>query len=221
MKQTYNIVPDIVDFHLLNSYNYQPYSYEKNEPIIMMAQLSNSTTKTPGSAEDFKFYINRKEATKEGALSNTLNYEAYLLDENLESPFGPGIIHELGIYLPILLGVKVINIIGWDLGAINTNEIKRFYENDNISKKIEKTIINISPDLYNKIYVRIINKINYYKFLLGSNVVLNNPGITEGEADFIAKSTIELYKWLGSKNIALNIISKNSMVDKIVPRIEL
>lgn len=221
VKQTYNIAPDIVDFHILNPFNYQPYKYKENEPIVMMVHLSDSTMKTPGSFEDLRFYINSKDATKEGSLAYTLNYENYLLDKNLERPFGPGIIHELGIYLPILLGVKVINIIGWDLGDSNTNEIRRFYESNKFSKKIQKQIMDLSPNLYNKIYVRIINRINYYRFLLGANVVLNNPGISEGEATFIAKSTIELYTWLRSKGIELNIISRNSMVDKIVPRIEL
>jgi len=155
----------------------------------------------------------------EKSLAASLKYEKYLLTRSLNRPFGPGIMHELGIYLPLLLGCKEINIIGWDLGEPNNNEIKRFYEQRNFGKKMQRLVMDISPDFYNKVYVRIINRVNYLRYLLGDkNVVLNTPGITVGEAKFIAKSTKELYLWLKEKSINLNIISNTSMVDKIVPR---
>jgi hypothetical protein len=222
VKQTYNIAPDIVDFHLLNTCNYQPYNYKDSKPIVMMVEIAGSTAKTPELKPDLTLYIDKTEASKEKSLSISLEYEKYLFTKSLKRPFGPGILHEIGIYLPILLGCKKINIIGWDLGEPNNNEIKRFYEYSGIEKKIQKFIMDFSPSFYNRIYVRILNKINYIRYLLGSkNIVLNNPGITIGEAKFIAESTKELYVWLKSKNIDMSIVSKNSMVDSIVPRFEL
>ena len=59
---------------------------------------------------------------------------------------------------------------------------------------------------------------NILKYFLGKDHTLNNPGITVDEAVFISNSTKELYLWLKKKNIDLFIISKNSMIDEIVPR---
>jgi hypothetical protein len=222
VKQTYNIAPDIVDIHLLNPFNYQPYDYTKSEPVILMTTVEGLKAKTPKLQEDLMFYINRNRCKKEDSVAIKLNYEDYLLDKNNYRPFGPGIIHEVGIYLPILFGVKKINVLGWDLGEPKSDEIKRFYEVNEVSKMIQKFIMNISPSFYNKVYVRVLNKINYYRFLMGNkSVILNNPGIALGEAKFIAKSTKELYLWLKNKDIELNIISNSSMVDKIVPRVRL
>lgn len=222
VKQTYNIAPEIVDFHLLNPCNYQPYNYDQHKPIVLMVEVAEINWKIPDAKIDLTFYIDKNNAKKEKSLAITMDYEKYLLTNSLERPFGPGIMHELGIFLPVLLGCKKINIIGWDLGEPDNNEIKRFYESSNLQKKLEKKIMDFSPSFYNRFYVGIINKTNYYRFMLGNKkVILNNPGITDGEAKFIATSTKRLYHWLKNKGIDINIISKSSMVDEIVPRINL
>lgn len=218
VKQTYDLVGDIVDFHLLNPFNYRVYDYKKNNPIVVMVNLLTFQRFTPKSNEDLKFLIERKKCKKQFSLAQTKEFEKHLLENNLIRPFGPGIMYEIGIYLAIHLGVKSINVIGWDLGSKNSNEINRFYENKSFLKKTEQKIMNLSPNFYNLIFIRFINMYNVLKYFLGKNHTLNNPGITVDEAVFISNSTKELYNWLLSKGVNLNIISNNSMIDKIVPR---
>jgi hypothetical protein len=218
VKQTYDLVDDIVDFHLLNPFNYRVYDYKKNNPIVVMVNLLTFPKFTPNSKEDLRFFIDRRKSNKKNSLAYNKNFDDYLLDNNLIRPFGPGIMYEIGIYLAVHLGVSSINVLGWDLGELKSNEIKRFYENKGLLKKTEKKVINISPFLYNMIFIRFINLYNLLKYLMGYKFLLNNPGVSNKEASFIAQSTKQLYLWLKQKKIYLFIISKKSMIDEIVPR---
>lgn len=220
IKQTYNILNDITDFHLLNPYNYQPYVYSKNEPIICYTEIDGLNYKLPFLKYDLKFTIPLNKSNKENSLSILRNFDDYLIENSHQRPFGPGIMHELGIYLPLLLGIKKVYVIGWDLGSIKSNKIERFYSKKK-SNFITNYFIENNPSFYNKYFVPLINKYNYFLFLLGYNSVLNNPGISDNEATFIAESTWDLYKWYQEKNIDLFVISNTSMLDIRIPRTQI
>ena len=217
VKQTVKLFPDIVDFHLLNQYNFQRY-VTGDATITVMVRFRGTRTRTPGLHEDLSFYIDPSLATTETSLAITQDYAAHTLEQTLDRPFGPGIMHELGIYLPILLGVKTVNVIGWDIGQPNTNEIKRFYEGESLLKRVQKYVMHFSPPLYNSVYIKWENRLKLLAFLLGGDVVINNPGIVAGEAKFIAASTGKLYRWYREIGINMNVISTRSMIDGVVPR---
>ena len=128
--------------------------------------------------------------------------------------------YEICIYLAIHLGVKKINVLGWDLGSPKTDKISRFYESKNsISDKFKMVFYKSSPLFYNYVVRIIENKVNLLKYRLGFKaIVLHKPRITKNEANFIAESTKAFYEWLQSKNIELFIFSSISMVDTIIPR---
>ncbi len=217
VKQAVKLFPEIVDFHLLNQYNFQRY-VTNNATITAMVRFRGSRAKTPGLQEDLPFYIDPSLAITEASLAITKNYAAHTIEQTLERPFGPGIMHELGIYLPVLLGVKTVNVIGWDIGQPNTNEIKRFYEGECLLKRVQRYVMHFSPNLYNSVYIKWENRLKLLAFLLGRDVVINNPGIVPNEAKFIAASTGELYRWYREIGINMNVISTRSMIDSVVPR---
>lgn len=221
VKQTYNILKEVTDIHLLNPYNYQPYLYEENEPIVMYLEISGAKFKLPSLIYDFKFEILKEYANKENSLSIKRNFDNFLLDKSHDRPFGPGIMHELAIYLPVLLNIKKVFIIGWDLGVSKSNKIERFYSKNKLSSYILDIFIEYSPSIYNKLLVPVLNKLNYFLFLIGFNRVLNNPGVSINEADFIAESTWDLYNWYKAKGIDLLVVSNKSMLDYRIPRVKL
>jgi hypothetical protein len=222
VKQTHDLLPGLVDFHLLNQFNYQKTEYTDSKPIVMKVGLEGTKLKTPGLFPDLEFLIDKTKTSRDESLAGSLEFSDWLLDRGDNyRPFGPGIMHELGLFLPVLLGAKKIVVVGWDLGSPKTNEISRYYENDGMAKNIQKFIMDRSPLLYNKVVVRFMNMYRQQMFRFDNSIVLNNPGITVNEADFISKSTGPLYTWFENQGIELEIVSNRSMVDKLVPRVSI
>ncbi|MCJ8294576.1 MAG: hypothetical protein HRU06_12870 [Oceanospirillaceae bacterium] len=222
VKQTYDLLPGLVDFHLLNQFNYQKTEYAVSKPIIMKVGLDGAKLKTPGLLPDLEFLIDMTKTSREDSLSGSMDFSNWLLDRGDNyRPFGPGIMHEIGLFLPVLLGAKKIIVIGWDLGSAKTNGISRYYEKDGIGKSIQQVVMDHSPALYNKVLVRFLNIYRQIMFRFDDSIILNNPGITVNEAGFISKSTGPLYDWLKFRGIEFEIVSNNSMIDKSVPRVSL
>ena len=93
------------------------------------------------------------------------------------------------------------------------------YQKDGVGKNIQKFVMDRSPLLYNKVLVRFMNMYRQQMFRFDDSIVLNNPGITENEADFISKSTGPLYDWFEKQGVELEVVSSRSMVDKSIPRV--
>ena len=222
VKQTLYIAPELVDIHLINPFNYQDYKYGDNIPIVMNVSLSGMKTRFTTKESDFEFTIDSKKTDRSHSLAMTRDFDDYSLDKKSVRPFGPGIMYELAIYLPVFLEASSLTIFGWDIGSKSKNSIERFYESYGLSKLIQDLAMKVSITWYNKYYVRMHNIINFilYKYL-GFNVVLNNTGITDNEATVIADSTNDLYKWFVSKNIYPKIVSEKSMVDAVFPRVRI
>lgn len=221
IKQTYKLFDSITDIHLLNPYNYEYYKYNYSEPIVLYVDLFDSRMRVPGLKYDIKFTIKNENAVRSKSLAAERNFDRYTISNTDLRPFGPGIMYELGIYLPIFLGVKKVYVVGWDLGMLGTNKITRFYSRKGMLSSLGEFLIDNHPKIYNDIYIRLSNRINYYLFKLGFHRVLNNPGISESEAEFIASSTWDLYNWLKGRNVELFVISKRSMLDERIPRISI
>ena len=141
VKQTYNEAAGIVDFHLLNSWNYQTYNYTEPKPIVLM-ERSDDDPPTPGVEADILFRIPdpRDFANR---LATTFAFDRWLFSRQIHRPWGPGVVYELGIYLFVHLGVKEVVAMGWDLGELNVPYMKHFFreaasgstENDGILNK--------------------------------------------------------------------------------------
>jgi len=219
VKQTYNLIPELVDFHIINTDNYQVYSFSDNDPIKMKVSLINNSQKTPYYREDMSLFVDiTKTIAREHSLAGMMDFNKHLLDETDLRPWGPGIMYELGIYLPVLLGCTKVYILGWDLGSKKTDNIKRYYEKRGFFKKTENYFKNHHLHFYNKYFLRIYNHCNNLLFFFVKNIVLNKPIVTKNEAIFIQKSTFAMYEWLLSKKVELFVVSSTSMLDGRIPR---
>ncbi len=222
VKQTYGVAPEIGDFHLLNSWNYTPYDYTKNPNTIVLMEKTENDPATPGLQEDLLFNVGgvAKHIPREKRLANRLaqkkNFEDYLFENQLDRPWGPGIVYELGIYLALHLGVSKIITIGWDIGEIGAKTMEHFYD----TKKPQ--LLDNPKNLLSKDSTQTISFFEKIKSKLFKKVVIfNEPGFFEGEVELISESTKDLYFWLKEKGVELHVVSDQSAVDQIVPRIQL
>jgi hypothetical protein len=125
VKQTHDLAPEVVDFHLLNSWNYRPYAYDEPGPIVV-ASRADDDPETPGMQADLSFRVPepRNYAKR---LATTYHFDEWLLTRTLDRPWGPGIVYELGIYLMVHLGVADVVSLGWDLGERHSPVMEHFF----------------------------------------------------------------------------------------------
>lgn len=218
IKQTLNNLSFDPDIHLINDCNLQKYDYKKTDILRIMVKSPSFFSYTPDYFYDELFLIDPSTCSLRNSLVNTRCYEKW---EDLDSRtccWGPGIIHELGIFLPKYLNCKRVFFIGWDIGTNESNVIKRYYESDSVLRKFKNAIINFSPFLYNTFFVKVENLIRIILYRVGFNVMLNIPGVTKGEASIIASSTGSLHEYYKKSGIEAFIISEESMVSDKFPR---
>lgn len=140
VKQAYDLAPEIMDFHLLNPWNYQPYDYKGQEPIIL-ASKGDKDPETPGMEPDLLFHV-PEPSNWEKRLATTFHFDKYLFSKTLNRPWGPGIVYELGFYLMIHLGVKEIITLGWDLGDVNSPTMEHFFHEESATSKKSDGVAN-------------------------------------------------------------------------------
>lgn len=220
VKQTFNIAPEIVDFHLLNPWNYILYNYKRNNNTIIASTKVDNDPETPGLKSDMIFNVVGvgSKVSSEYAYPNRLaikrNYDDYLFSKTLDRPWGPGIVYELAIYLALHLGVNKIVILGWDIGELNSNKMSHFY--DTKSPQILENKKNLlSGD----------SKLSYFSILVNKMFkkinVYNEPGFVKDDVKIVADSTESLFYWLKEKQVDLEIVSTRSLASEVIPRVKL
>ena len=200
IKQSYEILEDIVDIHILNFANYRPYDYKSNDPIVAweiyeqfhVNMILENNLKcdlmlpTSGNWE-------RDELKKfQGSQCGSLSFDQWTLDKTLNRQFGPSIIFEMAIPIALHLGVKEIVTLGWDIG-----DISKF---DNIQEK----------EFFQEHFDNSSEKIVYAK----------TPQ-TKLELQTIINSTEFLNKWLKNKGVNFKIISNINPAHNSIERIKL
>lgn len=112
VKQAYDKLPGIVDFHLLNEVHLKPYSYAPPRPIAVFA----------GSARNYDLVLPMVPARRDAGeeffsrlLSRTLDFEPWTLDKRVERMSAGGIVPTVGFYLAVHLGISRLVTVGYDL----------------------------------------------------------------------------------------------------------
>ena len=202
VKQSFNMLKDIVDFHVLNLTNFQPYDYSNTNNIVVWEVFEqfhpeiilNNNLKCElmlpviGNHEpDIVKRINESQAGK-------LSFDDYTLDKNINRMYGPGIMYETVIHLALYLGVKKIITLGWDIG-----DVSKFKGND------------LKEDVWQD---------HFYEDTSDKMAYAPTP-MNFHEVNTVVKSTEYLNKWLLSKGVKLNIISDRNPAHQSIPRIEL
>ena len=197
IKQSYDILKDVCDFHIYNCGNYKNYDYNNSKAMTVECtsyeQLLNEKC-------DFKYVI--KERAFSRTLSISKNFDFWDLsnysNQNIR-PYGPGIMYEIVFYFAQHLGVKEIVTLGWD-NTLNKKDDQKgyhFYDYDgydNIKEHITHNSVDENP------------------------VAVSSLAL---EASITSDCIIDWYFWLNSKGVELKIISDINPATKKIPRIDM
>lgn len=202
VKQSFNILKEIVDFHVLNFTNFQPYDYSNTNNIVVW-EVFEQFHPNMILENNFKCELmlpvignhNSNTITKiDESQAGKLSFDDYTLDKTLNRMYGPGIMYETAIHLALYLGVKKIITLGWDIG-----DVSKFKGN------------NLNEDVWQD---------HFYEDKSDKMAYAPTP-MNLHEINTVVNSTNYLNKWLKSKNIELNIISDRNPSHKSIKRIKL
>tara|TARA_B100001094_G_scaffold32216_1_gene26708 strand:- start:288 stop:1040 length:753 start_codon:yes stop_codon:yes gene_type:complete len=172
IKQAHDVVGDISDFHLLNTYNLKDYNYTTNDSVVVWSvsksYAQNQLERIQHKPLDIYFpVINPPYITPQDTIAGSCNFDDMkLLGNRCEVTWGPGMFYEMMIPLCLHLGVKNIVTIGWDLKVTDKHE--HFY-NEKMNCKPQdgelQQAINSTKPFYewcelNNINIKIISEIN-------------------------------------------------------------
>jgi len=198
VKQAYEYVPDIVDFHLFNCANlplavahplpehYQYKGYVEDQPVVVASSnydLGQRWYETQRSDVFFKIPI-RTEINNE-FLCLTRNFGEHTIEKTLTRPCGPGIMYETVIYMALHLGVKKIIATGWDLSGTNPKNDKE------------------------------------YDHFYGQQKMFNKGDILPWEVKATCEASEQLFYWLRERGVELELASDQSALFDGIPRVKL
>ncbi|TKX79401.1 hypothetical protein EXE53_16020 [Halorubrum sp. SD626R] len=107
VKQTHDLAPEIVDFHLYNEVRHRAYDYPSETIRVSVSEFM----------PEFPSHIHYPIQTYEWdeTVFVTDEYEPWRLDNSYERPWGIGIMFEIGLFLPVHFGCDKILIMGFDM----------------------------------------------------------------------------------------------------------
>lgn len=216
VKQSIDLL-DRCDLHIFNDDNFQKFNYNKLEsaPLRLYVKSGSLYKRVPKNSYDILYKIDRKVSKKELSLAITRNFKGHqdLFLNNLR-PFGPGIMFEICIYIPLYFSSDNVHIFGWDIGSLKEDKIERFYQKKGILSFVNGLISNLSLPFYNRLYIHVENLVRLLLYKIGFSLRINIPGITKGEAKFISEATADLYDFYKESNKNVYIFSDISLVSK-------
>ncbi|GHG97629.1 hypothetical protein [Pseudodonghicola xiamenensis] len=207
IKQAFAYVPEVCDFLLLNTWNYQKYDFGQRRPVILYEK--GPADPTVYGEHDIVFDLPRASDLSQ-QLARSKRYDDYAFDASVNRPWGPGVLYEIGFYLAHYMGFKSIVTLGWDVGAKSTSVMPHFY--DRPSPQRTRTLAKSR-------WIRSLAERN--RFLHEGGVLYNKPRIIPEEVEICAAASGDWYDWLTAQGIDLKIVSKGAIVDARIPRTRL
>jgi len=185
VKQSYNFVEEVTDFHILNTWNfdkYNGYDYVDSDTIVFFGlsksyvpeQMEKIAIK-PSTCDLWIPIVNPPFINNSQTIQATRNYDAfYDLGIKTEMLWGKSIVYEQAIPMALHLGCNKIITIGWDIGnpKLGANQGHSYSESE------------MKP-------------------------IPSDPDDIQEAID----STIELYNWCEKNNISFKILSDTNPAD--------
>jgi hypothetical protein len=133
VKQAYDVIPGQTDLHVFNYVHYKDFIYKEPKPIVVeLTRFGKILSKDP----ELPIPINVREAgSYPHSVASRKNFDKFTLDKQIQRPFGPGLMYELGFYLAVHVGSSGITTIGFDCTA----PTKHFYGD----KKVDESKMKI------------------------------------------------------------------------------
>lgn len=203
IKQAYDFVRPEADFLLLNSWNFRAYDFQEGRPVVIREHGANDP---PVYLKGDMELMIPKPSSRSDQLALSKKFDDYVFSKQIERPWGPGVLYEIGFYLAEHLGVKKVVTLGWDVGVKNSPQMPHFYDTN--SPEVVK-LVRASRDITDVAERNL--------FLHNNGVVYNRPRIIPEEVDDCAAVSADWFDWLASRDIDLRLVSRQSMAaDKIV-----
>ena len=186
IKQTYNVIGEVSDFHFINFCNLNNYS-DLNEDVItswsvweqsQIPIILNNFSKCDLLFDTYK--LGDGTPNLDNTVARTNQFDLLPIDKGISRPWGPGVMYELCIPLAMWLGCKEIITIGWDLYGDKVEELKKLDEN--------KGLVHNYFEEHNVEYEQTKTKVNA-KEILGT---INSTG--------------ELKSWLDSHGVDIKVV---------------
>ena len=134
VKQTIGAVGALCDVHFLNPYNHQKYGGDVSQRLVVFTDMPGGM-RVFGHA-DIRCEISKQPADRiESTLAATKEFGAWDFDTTgLARPWGPGIMHEVVLYLFLHMGVRRVVTVGWDI-ADDSGGNSHFYDGPSRRRK--------------------------------------------------------------------------------------
>jgi len=118
VKQAVHVVGRQADLLCFNSYNVRRFDLDNRDTLRVYAP-EPSGLMVQHNRYDLALPMASHEADLAQSLAGTRDFARYELDRTLARPWGPGIVHELALYL----GVTEVFTVGWDIAAGSTANV--------------------------------------------------------------------------------------------------
>lgn len=207
IKQAYEYVPSVIDFLVLNSYNYQKYDFSNYRPLVV-SEVGPGDPPVYGPSDILLPIAQHTDPNAQ--LSRRCNFSDFTFDKTLVRPWGPGALYEIGFYLALHIGVKEIVTLGWDIGVQNSPVMPHFYEKNDPNK----TRILARAKTMQDITVR-------NRFLHDNGQIYNKPRIIPEEVDACRDVSGKWAEWMKSLGVDLKIVSRKSIAAANIERVRL
>ena len=182
IKQTYDVVPDQVDFHLINFCNLNVYNYTKPDTIVGWTVWDNSQP-SQILGNNFRcdyildvYKLGDKSPNVDNSVAVQQEYEKLSMEYSLSRPWGPGMMYELAIPLAVYLGCSKVVTLGWDLFG---NALEKYKDVDASEGMLQDhyfdnlTFEQTRTHVSNKEIISVINSTeNFYKWVQSQGVEL-------------------------------------------------
>jgi hypothetical protein len=195
IKQSYLLLKEICDFHILNFTNFEPYQW-LDETIVaweVFEQYHPQMILENGFNVDVMFPVIRNHGTMDNTQAARLDFDDFTMDKTYDRAWGPGLMYEMAIPLAMFLGCKEIITVGWDIGDISK------FSGDNQNEEQWQD--------------------HFYEGK--SNIQYAPTSMTKQEVELVTESVSFVHKWLKEKGIDFKICSDRNPADKSIPRVEL
>lgn len=207
VKQAFDVVPELVDFQILNTWNSQRYDYSRRRPFIIR-ETAIGDPPVFGEA-DLELTVARPSALSE-QLAIRQNFADYTFDRQIDRPWGPGVLYEIGFYLALHLGAGRIITLGWDVGVRASSIMPHFYDRPNPRK---------TALLHRSMAIRSLHERNRFRHDAG--VLYNKPRIIADEVDACIAASEGWHRYLQEQGIELIVVSSGSLVSPSIRRARL
>tara|TARA_B100001250_G_C19816232_1_gene798569 strand:- start:1128 stop:1928 length:801 start_codon:yes stop_codon:yes gene_type:complete len=203
MKQTYNLVGEVTDFHFVNFSNLNQYKNINSDTITIWSVWDATQPYTIINnfnhdiiLDTYKF--NDGSANLDNSMAFVRDFDKLDFDSSFARPWGPGTMYEMCIPLSLYLGCKKIVTLGWDMYGNKLDELK----------KMEDENKGITHDYFDG------HDLEYKETI---------PKVSAKEIFGVIDSTEDLNKWLKNRGVDLEIVDPydNNPAHKSIKRIKL